>query len=259
MGNTLQIALIQTALAWENPAENRSNFEKRIRDIQSDIDMVLLPEMFASGFSMEPWQVAEPMDGDTVKWMRALAQETGFYLGGSLAIKDGGNYYNRLILMSPDGKIQTYDKRHTFTLAGEDKVYTAGNKRVLMEVKGWQLACLVCYDLRFPVWSRNDVDYDALIYVANWPKPRISAWDALLKARAIENMSYCIGVNRTGFDENNHEYPGHSAAYDGLGNPICFLDDKATTEIVTLDRDHLKAIRSKLKFLDDMDQFSLEV
>ena len=258
MQDTLKVAIIQSDLIWENPAENRRDFSKKIKEINQEVDLILLPEMFTSGFTMTPEQVAEPMNGETVNWMRNIAQEKDVALGGSVVIEENQTYYNRFIFAHPDSEVSTYDKRHTFTLAGEDKVYASGNKKVLVEYKGWKICLMICYDLRFPVWSRNTEDYDLLLYVANWPKPRVNAWDALLKARAIENMCYCIGVNRTGGDANGHEYVGHSAVYNSLGESLCKITDgKQETRIVELDKNHLETTRATLKFLDDRDSFTV--
>lgn len=258
MQDNLKIAIIQSDLAWENAEENRQNFSRQIDAISEYIDIILLPEMFTSGFTMSPANVFETMDGTTIKWMKSVAKKTKIAIGGSLVIKEHDSFYNRFVFVTPDGIIKTYDKRHTFTLAGEHKVYKAGSEKIIVDYKGWKLCPLICYDLRFPVWARNVEDYDILIYVANWPKPRINAWDALLKARAIENMSYCIGVNRVGMDNYNHEYTGHSAAYDGLGNLLTdFRDSEESVKIVTLHKEHLSLIRSKLKFLDDRDSFTV--
>ncbi len=256
---TLHIALIQSSLVWENPEENRINLTNQIITITQKVDIIVLPEMFTSGFTMNASEVAETMQGDTVSWMQKIAQQKHAAVIGSVVIEDGGNYYNRLMFVHPIGEIDFYDKRHTFTLAGEDKVYTAGSKKLIVDYKGWKICPLVCYDLRFPVWSRNVEDYDVLIYVANWPKVRTNAWDALLKARAIENMSYCIGVNRVGMDGNKHEYSGHSSAYDVLGNRIDKIPyDEEAIEVVTLNKNELDTYRKKLNFLEDRDQFTLE-
>lgn len=258
MQDDLKIAIIQSDLVWENPEKNRLNFSKKIESIAEPIDMILLPEMFTSGFTMNPENVFETMQGPTMIWMKKLAGEKQTAIGGSLVIKENGVFYNRFVFVKPEGLIESYDKRHTFTLAGEDKVYKDGAKKVIVNYKGWKLCPLICYDLRFPVWARNIENYDVLFYVANWPKPRINAWDALLKARAIENMSYCIGVNRVGLDNNNYEYSGHSAAYDGLGELLTnFEDSKEGLEIVTLSKKHLSTIRNTLKFLDDKDRFTI--
>jgi len=255
----LTIALIQAELVWENPTQNRLHFSKKIAEITEQVDLIVLPEMFTTGFTMNPYVVAEAMNGETVLWLKELAKEKKCAITGSLIIKEDKQYFNRLVFVFPTGEIKTYDKRHTFTLAGEDKVYTAGKEKLLVAYKGWKICPLVCYDLRFPVWARNVENYDLLLYVANWPKPRISAWDALLKARAIENMSYCIGVNRVGKDVNNYEYVGHSAVYDSLGT--CISNIPASIEdvgIITLNAEHLKGTREKLQFLNDRDSFSID-
>lgn len=255
MQNELKVALIQSDLIWENPKQNRQNFEKKINAISEPIDIVILPEMFTSGFTMQPENVAETMQGDTMKWMQHIASKLDVALTGSLVIKENENCYNRLLFVHSDGKIETYDKRHTFTLAGEDKVYKAGSKKLIVNYRGWKICPLICYDLRFPVWARNVEEYDLLVYVANWPKKRITAWDALLKARAIENMSYCIGVNRVGTDANDHEYVGHSACYDTLGETLSLNKNKEDTTIVTLNKQQQNTLRSKLQFLKDRDTF----
>ncbi|MDJ0645164.1 MAG: amidohydrolase [Flavobacteriaceae bacterium] len=258
MQEELKVAIVQSDLVWENAAQNRINFTKKINSIVEKVDLVILPEMFSTGFTMHPENVAETMQGETVQWMKQTALEKGIAITGSLVIEDNKNYYNRLVFVDPDGSIETYDKRHTFTLAGEDKVYTAGNSKLLVFYKGWIVCPMICYDLRFPVWARNVENYDLLIYVANWPKPRIAAWDALLKARAIENMSYCLGVNRVGNDINNYEYSGHSAVYDVLGSKISSIsNDTEQIELITLSKSHIKKYREKLQFLEDRDAFTL--
>lgn len=259
MNNDLKVALIQSDLAWEQPEVNRRNFEKKILDIDEDVDLIILPEMFTSGFTMHAETIAETMSGVSISWMQELAQKTNAAITGSLVIKDQNDYYNRLIFVHPNGDINTYDKRHTFTLAGEHKVYKTGNASSIINYKEWKIKPLICYDLRFPVWARNVEDYDLLMYVANWPKKRISAWDALLEARAIENMSYCIGINRVGLDGNHHEYTGHSGAYDVLGERLDSIPSNTeATEIVVLSKEHITFNRNKLGFLNDRDQFSLE-
>jgi len=259
MQDQLKIALIQSDLVWENPSQNRSNFTQKINQITTQVDVILLPEMFTSGFTMSPENVFETMQGETVIWMLNQAKKSNAALGGSLVIQENEKFYNRFVFAKPDGTIETYNKRHTFTLAGENEKYNSGDIRVILEYKGWKICPLVCYDLRFPVWARNTDAYDVVFYVANWPKPRIAAWDALLKARAIENMSYCIGVNRVGVDNNKHEYSGHSAVYDGLGEQISQIKKGVEAiEIVSLSKKHLQTIREKLMFLNDRDQFSLK-
>ena len=254
----LKSALIQSDLVWENPKQNRDNFSDKINAINQVVDLIILPEMFTTGFTMNMSSVAETMQGDTVKWMLELAAKKQAAIVGSIIISEDDMYYNRLLFVTPNGAIEFYNKRHTFTLAGEDKIYTAGTKKLIIDYKGWKICPLVCYDLRFPVWARNVEDYDLLLYVANWPKPRIKAWNTLLKARAIENMCYCIGVNRVGLDSNTYEYSGNSAVYDVLGEKISDINpQKEQTEIVVLNKNHIKSNREKLQFLNDRDNFTL--
>ncbi|WP_405247853.1 nitrilase family protein [Cellulophaga sp. Asnod2-G02] len=257
MSKMLNIALVQTALHWEQPQKNRDHIATVLKTIKPNVDVVLLPEMFTTGFTMHPENIEETEGAKTLDWMCKMATEKQIAISGSIVYSDNSSHYNRLFFVEP-GKVSVYDKRHTFTLAGESKVYTAGTSKTIIDFKGFKICPLICYDLRFPVWSRNVEQYDVLFYVANWPKPRINAWDALLKARAIENMAYCIGVNRTGFDFLGHEYPGHSAVYDALGEELVFSD---TPEIIyaTLSKDHIDTTRKNLKFLEDQDTFSLEV
>jgi predicted amidohydrolase len=260
MLNELKVALIQSNLVWEHPEENRKYFSQKINQISEVIDLIILPEMFTSGFTMNASAVAETMNDKTINWLKMLSKEKQTAIVGSLVISENNNYYNRLVFVEPSGNITQYDKKHTFTLAGEHKVYTAGTEKLIINYKGWKICPLVCYDLRFPVWARNIENYDLLLYVANWPKVRIDAWDTLLKARAIENMSYCIGVNRVGLDDNNYEYTGHSAAYNVLGNRLdSILENKEAIEIVTLNKKHINTYREKLGFLKDGDGFTLKV
>ncbi|QXP60892.1 nitrilase family protein [Olleya sp. HaHaR_3_96] len=259
MNTQLHIAIIQSNLVWENPIQNRLNFMQKIEGLDNTVDLIILPEMFTSGFTMSPQVVAEAMDGDTIQWMLALANRKGVAIVGSLVIKENNNYYNRLVFVHPNGVVDSYDKRHTFTLAGEDKVYTKGEAQLIVNYKGFKIKPLVCYDLRFPVWSRLSDNYDVLLYVANWPTKRILAWDTLLQARAIENMSYCIGVNRVGLDANKYQYPGHSQAYNALGEKLIRLKpNMEDIALVTLSKSHVETTRNKLRFLDDKDLFSLE-
>lgn len=257
MDQNLQVALVQSTLVWEEPAQNRANLSLQIDAIPPNIDLIVLPEMFTTGFTMSPQNMDVAEGPTTLAWMREKAKIKNAALVGSIAFFENGAYVNRLFFVMPEGNYQHYDKRHTFTLAGEDKVYKAGKNRLVVEYKGFKICPLICYDLRFPVWSRNSVDYDVLIYVANWPKPRISAWDTLLKARAIENMAYCIGVNRVGDDAQGHHYPGHSAVYDVLGEPLAFSQIEELS-CATLDMEKLQNTRKKLKFLNDRDQFTLQ-
>lgn len=259
MEKNIKTALLQADLAWEDPKANLNKFDERINNLQEPVDLIVLPEMFSTGFSMNANALAEESNGPTVSWMKNTAKQQDAALTGSVIIKENGNFYNRLFFVFPDGKMQTYDKRHTFTLANEDKTYTAGKERLIVDYKGWRICPLICYDLRFPVWARNTSEYDLLIYVANWPETRIHAWDILLQARAIENMSYCIGVNRTGNDGNEYKYNGHTAAYDCLGKNL-FDNNRAQefTQIITLDKSHVEDTRDKLKFLQDRDNFSIQ-
>lgn len=260
MSTALQIAIVQTDLEWENPAVNKRMLGAKIDAIPNGVNLIILPEMFTSGFTMNPSAVAETMDGDTVSWLLKKAKQKQAAIMGSLVVLEDGNFYNRMVCAEPSGTITTYNKRHTFTLAGEHKIYKAGTKKVTFNYKGWKICPQICYDLRFPVWARNVEDYDVVIYVANWPKVRIDAWDTLLKARAIENMAYCVGVNRVGFDGNNHEYSGHSAVYDVLGNRMdTIVPDKESVQLISLDKEAIKKYRDKLNFLNDRDVFSLKV
>jgi omega-amidase len=253
----MKIALVQTSLAWENPMENRSHLGQKINGFMEDVDLIVLPEMFSSGFTMNPKAVAETMAGETVLWLQHLAKAKNAAITGSLVIEENGNYYNRLIFVFPDGEMKTYDKRHLFSLAGEHQCYTAGKDKLIVEYKGFKICPLVCYDLRFPVFSRNTEDYDVLVYLANWPKIRTNAWDILLKARAVENMCYTIGVNRIGTDANNHEYIGHSQVVDFLGDYI--MEPKETDGVffIELDKERLLETRKKLAFLEDRDKFEI--
>lgn len=253
----MKIALVQTSLAWENPMENRSHLVQKINGFMEDVDLIVLPEMFSSGFTMNPKAVAETMEGETVLWLQHLAKAKNAAITGSLVIEENGNYFNRLLFIFPNGETRTYDKRHLFTLAGEHQFYTAGKDKLIVEYKGFKICPLVCYDLRFPVFARNVEDYDLLIYVANWPKIRTNAWDILLKARAVENMCYTIGVNRIGSDANNHEYIGHSQAVDFLGDYVLEPKETEGVFIIELDREKMLETRKKLAFLEDRDNFRI--
>ncbi|GAA4273570.1 nitrilase family protein [Aquimarina gracilis] len=259
MNETLDIALIQTDLIWENALENRKSLTQKIRALTPKIDLIVLPEMFTTGFTMNASEMAETMQGDTVNWLVQMAKEKECAITGSIIINEAGNYYNRLVFMFPNGEFEYYDKHQLFTLAKEHEVFTAGQKEVIVDYLGWKIKPQICYDLRFPVWARNTSEYDVLLYVASWPKPRINAWDTLLKARAIENMSYCIGVNRVGIDGKGYEYNGHSAVYDVLGNSVIDENplEKETIEYAVLDKNHIQEVRQKLAFLEDRDLFKL--
>lgn len=254
----MKVALIQSSLVWENPTANRNYFDQKINGITEPVHLIVLPEMFTTGFTMQPYQVAETMKGETIKWLKTLAKAKKTAITGSLIIIENGNFYNRLVFVFPSGKIQFYDKRHLFTLAGEDKVYANGTQKLIVDYLGWKICPLICYDLRFPVFSRNVEDYDLLIYIASWPKTRINAWDTLLKARAIENMSYTIGVNRVGTDNNGYEYNGHSQAIDFLGIAVQESFEMEVVSIVALDIKEQQQTRAKLNFLSDQDHFEIK-
>ena len=254
----MKIALIQTSLIWENPIENRSHLAQKITGFMEDVDLIVLPEMFSSGFTMNPKAVAETMQGETVSWLQHLAKAKDCAITGSLVIEENGNYYNRLVFVFPTGEIKTYDKRHLFSLAGENEFYAAGKDKLILEYKGYKICPLICYDLRFPVFSRNVENYDVLLYVANWPKPRVNAWDILLKARSVENMCYTIGVNRIGKDHNHHEYVGHTQVIDFLGDYVLEPQEADTVFIVELNKAKLIETRNKLAFLNDRDKFILQ-
>ena len=256
---TLIVTIIQSHLHWENPEANRDMFEKKIKGISKETDLVILPEMFTTGFTMNPSPYAEEENGATLLWLKRLSSDTNCAITGSIIVKDNGLYYNRLYFVTPEGDVEEYNKKHTFTLAGEHKVYKAGRNRKIVEYKGWRICPLICYDLRFPVWARNTEAYDLLLYVANWPEKRTTAWDALLKARAIENMSYCIGVNRVGLDGNGHNYVGHSAVYDVLGEHISTKGyETEFVATIPLSKKHIEDNRKHLQFLNDRDAFTLK-
>jgi len=217
----LNIALIQAELAWEDPIANLERFYERIARISDVVHLIVLPEMFSTGFSMQPAGLAQPMDGPAVAWMQECANEFQADIAGSLIIEDQGRFYNRLVWAKPDGRIATYDKKHLFRYAGENKVYTAGKKHLTVTCRGWKIRPFVCYDLRFPIWTRNiDRAYDAAIFVANWPERRSPHWKALLKARAIENQCYVAGVNRVGVDGKGYRYSGDSRIIDPVGRIV---------------------------------------
>ena len=253
----MKIAIIQTQLFWENPLENRKYFEQKINSISDNVDLIVLPEMFTSGFTMNPNKVAETMSGETIELIKLLAKTKNCAITGSLVILENDNYYNRMIFIFPDGNIEFYDKKNLFTLAGENKVYSPGNIRKIIEYKGFRFCLQICYDLRFPVFSRNNNDYDALIYVANWPKTRINAWNVLLKARAVENMSFVIGVNRIGTDNNNLEYSGESKIIDYLGNNLIDATNVDGVFIEKINKNETIATRNKFGFLNDRDGFEM--
>lgn len=253
----MKVALIQTNIIWENPFENRKNLEEKIKALNESVDLIVLQEMFTTGFTMHPNLVAETMEGVTILWMKKIAKAKNCAITGSLVITENNNFYNRMVFVFPNGEIQYYDKKHLFTLAGEDKIYTSGKEKTIVNYKDFKICLQVCYDLRFPVFSRNTENYDLLIYVASWPKVRTNAWDILLKARAVENLSYVIGVNRIGTDDNDFEYIGHSQIIDELGNVIIKPIENEGVFIATLNKDKMHETRNKLNFLNDRDVFNL--
>jgi len=254
----LKVTIIQSHLHWENPLANRTHFSEKIKEISEETHLIILPEMFTTGFTMNAEVLAEETEGTTLQWMQGVAKEKKCAVTGSVIITENGHYFNRLYFVFPNGAYKQYDKKHTFTLANEHKTFTAGEERIIVEYEGWKICPLICYDLRFPVWARNTSNYDVLIYAANWPQKRVSAWDGLLKARAIENMTYCIGVNRVGLDGNGFEYIGHSAVYDVLGERISMENfEQEFIETITLSKEHIISNREHLQFLEDRDDFTL--
>lgn len=262
--SSLTFTLIQTHLHWEDPAANLRMLEEKIRSRAPGGQVVVLPEMFSTGFSMQPGHLAETMEGEAVRWMQRLAREERIILCGSLMLRDGDAFVNRFLWVLPNGQLGHYDKRHLFAYAGEDQHYHAGNQRFIASVNGWRIHCLVCYDLRFPVWSRQQYteagyEYDVLLYVANWPERRNTAWKALLQARAIENQCYVVGVNRVGEDGNGIYHSGDSMVVDPLGEVLYHKAHEEDNFTLALDKQHLEAVRAKLPFWKDADRFTLPV
>lgn len=252
----LNIALFQYDISWENPKVNREHIQLFMEGLPLKTELLVLPEMFTTGFSMNPQGLAETMQGATVTWMQEMAKKHKVALTGSLIIIENDKFYNRLVFVHDNGTIETYDKRHAFSLAGEHKKFTSGFERLIVNYKGWRICPLICYDLRFPVWARNNQEYDVLLYVANWPAVRIKAWDALLKARAIENMTYTIAVNRVGVDANGYAYCGNSIVLDSLGEILeAPVANKEMGCTVTLSYDSLVKNRNRFGFLMDGDSF----
>ncbi len=258
----LHLALVQSELTWEDPVANREHFERALEDLPREIDLVLLPEMFSTGFSMNAEALAEPVDGETTGWLQALAAEHDAAMVGSLPIERGGAIYNRLLFVTPDGNCQHYDKHHLFTMSTENEHYSAGNERLVVEWRGWRICPMVCYDLRFPVWMRNRPagdpgHYDLLAVVANWPSKRAHHWRALLLARAIENQACCVGLNRVGSDGNGLDYVGDSLAFAADGKRLLDCEDRAGVFTATLEREPLETYRRKFPLLPDADRFSI--
>jgi omega-amidase len=266
LNQNLTITLIQANLYWEEIDANLSSFEEKIWQIGQATDVIVLPEMFTTGFTMNAQKLAEHMNMRTFKWMRQMADQTGALMLGSYIVTEHHRYYNRLLWMEPGGNFNTYDKRHLFRMAEEHNTYAEGGKLLVASWKGWRICPLVCYDLRFPVWSRNGWDaatgrmkYDLLVYVANWPTARVEAWDALLRARAIENLCYTAGVNRVGTDGNGIAYSGHSAVYSPKGETLVFEADKEIIRTVVLSAADLHSYREKFPAWRDADEFSIRL
>ncbi len=250
----LKVSTIQSHLYWEDKPKNLKMFEKLIENISEDTDVILLPEMFNTGFSMNSTELYEEMNGELIDWMKAQAAKKNAAIAGSAIIKDHNNFYNRLIWVDENGNVKFYNKRHLFSLGDEHKHYTAGDENLCVDYKGWRLNLVICYDLRFPVWLRNTKTnpYDVLIVVANWPEKRIEHWDALLKARAIENQAYVIGVNRIGMDGNDIPHVGHTSIYHPFGT-LAYLSERAEVHTHTLSKYELELNRRQFPFLKDMD------
>jgi len=263
--SSLTITLIQTNLHWENRAANLSMLNEKIASINTKTQIIILPEMFSTGFTMKPEIFAETMDGETVTWMKKTAAEKRVVLTGSIAAKENDNYYNRLIWMLPNGTFGYYDKRHLFAYAGEDMHYTPGLKRLITSVNSWKINMQVCYDLRFPVWARQQIiddnnqapEYDLLMYVANWPERRNHAWKTLLQARAIENQCYVVGVNRTGNDGNNIYHSGNSMVVSPVGEVLYHKAHEEDIFAITLQKDLLNETRTRFPFWKDADNFTI--
>ncbi len=260
--SSLTFSLVQTQLYWEDKTANLAMLKEKIAGITAKTEVVVLPEMFSTGFSMLPGKLAEPMGGETLAWMKELAASKKIILTGSVIIKEAGHYYNRLLWVLPNAIVGQYDKRHRFAFAGEDDQYTAGNKRLIAQVKGWKINLQVCYDLRFPVWARQQAtdpepEYDVLVYVANWPERRSLAWKTLLMARAIENQCYVIGVNRVGNDGNGIYHSGDSMVIDPLGEILYHKTHEEDIFTITLDKEKLDEVRARFPFWKDADQFSI--
>ncbi len=258
MQEDLRITTIQTNLYWEDVSKNLDNFENKIAAINNNTDIIVLPEMFSTGFSMATEKLSQTMDGNSIIWMKRMAVSSSAMIIGSLIIHDQGKYVNRLLAVEPNGKIQYYDKKHLFAMAGENQSYSAGANKLIFEFKGWRIFPLICYDLRFPVWSRNQNNYDILIYVANWPEKRSNHWKILLQARAIENQSFVVGVNRIGEDGNKFHYSGDTCVISPLGQNISKTEAyKESVETITINKKKLDLVRKTLPFAMDSDPFTL--
>ncbi|MDN3205858.1 amidohydrolase [Algoriphagus sediminis] len=258
----LRIALVQTNLVWEDKVANLANLEEKLWSITEGVDLIILPEMFPTGFSMNAEKLAEPMNFHATKWMKQMAGQKKCVITGSLIIQEGDDFFNRMLWVTPEGDVDFYDKRHLFRMAKEDETFSPGLSKKIFELKSWKILPQVCYDLRFPVFSRNKwkdgkSEYDLSIYIASWPAARSSAWETLLPARAIENLSYSIGVNRVGTDGNGIAYKGKSAAYDFKGQALVEHESEEVISIIELDAKALGTYRQKFPAWQDADQFSI--
>lgn len=258
----LKITIVQKDLSWKDRDKNLSGFEQILKGLLGT-DVLLLPEMFSTGFVVDCKGIAEDDNGTTVQWMKKMAKEKNCAVAGSVAIEDGGKYFNRFYWVLPGGDFMKYDKRHLFGFAGESEHFSEGHTNTLIEYKGWKFLPQICYDLRFPVWSRNkfengEYDYDCLIYVANWPDVRSDAWRSLLQARAIENMSFCVGVNRVGYDGNQIKHRGDSMVFSPTGELISnTMAYKESVETVLLSAEHIMTFRKKFPFAANWDKFTV--
>ncbi len=254
----MSIALVQADLSWEDAASNRRLFDDILDNLHDKVDLIILPEMFSTGFSMNSTLLAEELSGETIAWMHDRASALGSVITGSLIIRENDQFFNRLIWMRPDGSMDWYDKRHLFRMGRENQFYSPGKHRLITELKGWRICPLICYDLRFPVWSRNRHDTDLLIYVANWPASRRRVWNTLLKARAIENQVYVAGVNRVGSDGEGIIYHGDSCLINARGEVISGMDGNFPgVTISEIDPVDLLAFRKKFPIGDDADEFTI--
>jgi predicted amidohydrolase len=262
----LKILYFQSDLAWENPNENIKRFEKKIKENINGHHLIVLPETFTTGFPVDPEPFAQSINGDIVSWMKKTAKETGAVLTGSFLLKEKNNYYNSMLWVTPDGNFDKYNKRHVFSMGGEDKKITKGKNLITVELNGWRIRPMICYDLRFPVWSKNTInkkgnyEYDLAIYVANWPSQRSYPWNMLLVARAIENQSFVLGVNRIGYDGLGNYYSGNSKMIDAKGKIVSeAVCGKETAETVVINKEDLNEFRNKFNVGNDWDIFEIKL
>ncbi|MFC1688761.1 amidohydrolase [Pseudomonadota bacterium] len=254
----LNVLLVQAQLGWKDPSRNREHLQTLLAQVEGHFDIAVFPETFTTGFLGDSDLPDEDMSGPTVDWMREMAGLNDCAVTGSAVIVENGQRFNRMIFVAPDGALRYYDKRHLFAFGGENRRYTAGSERVIVDYLGWRINLQVCYDLRFPAWCRNRNDYDLMLLVANWPAKRVHHWSSLLEARAIENQSWVVAVNRVGDDGNGLHYPGSSVVHDPMGASVAQLDDEESCRIVKLDGQQLEEVRTQFPFQQDADQFSFD-